>query len=281
MKCIGSFNGRKIFTDKNPSSISMVNNRVKLGDGSWVDLATGEIHNCGKGMIALDSPSNPTGTPNPFAQNPFVQKRYQATELAVTDISARVNIEPWNGSEIVIDAGGLQEDELAVQCKNGRVSLKDLRNASGRMFSEDRGPMVVNIRAPVGIKLFLSGIDQDLYVGSIHGDVELDQGGTADVILGNVGRTKIVHSGTGNMEIYGVSGGFDLKFSGAGNVRVREGNVDDLVIRSSGTGNITFNGRAQRASVKSSGIGNVKVHEVVERPSLSHTGIGNFKVGNW
>lgn len=53
LKLVAEINGQKVFSDKRPTSI--VNTRVTFSDGSWCDVATGQVVNQGKGAINIGS----------------------------------------------------------------------------------------------------------------------------------------------------------------------------------------------------------------------------------
>lgn len=307
MKCVGTFNGRKLYTDKNVSSINVMNDRVVFGDGSWVNLTTGAISNRGAGTISLDSPSGSSGASSAVPKDPFVQKRFVGKELSIKGTSARVNIQLSDTNEIVIDAVGLGEKDVDIQHADGRVRIQQTRgmqsgsgdinisavSMGGSSFShvsigcinvggsDSDSSEQLNIRVPKGTSLFLAGIKGSFTAGDIEGNLDLVAQGASKFRFGKMKAAELFLSGAASVDVDEVSGSLKVEASGSSSVAVDAGSVGHVSMQTSGAARAEFLGRARTGQLKASGASSIKVRTIDERPQQQTSGAASIRVRNW
>jgi len=136
MSQVANINGKKVFSDKQVASI--INTRVTFTDGSWCDVATGEVVNKGQGFINIGSSAEESG--EKITVGP---KTFSANALEVRDIIADLDVQVHQANTIeVIIVGPANEvknihikqegNTVVVEGEDGEASGADVTIISGR-----------------------------------------------------------------------------------------------------------------------------------------------------
>lgn len=83
---VATINGQDVYSDK--QMIGIVNSKVTFSDGSWCDVATGEVVNKGAGYVNIGTPAD-SGSSEKTTYGP---ESFQTQVLDISNVSADVNI---------------------------------------------------------------------------------------------------------------------------------------------------------------------------------------------
>ena len=311
MSQVANINGKKVFSDKQVASI--INTRVTFTDGSWCDVATGEVVNKGQGFINIGSSAEESG--EKITVGP---KTFSANALEVRDIIADLDVQVHQANTIeVIIVGPANEvknihikqegNTVVVEGEDGEASGADVTIISGRGGSftrvgrisgsgvviggSIRGTSIISgggenltkvtVKVPKGASLNLSDIEGKTRLGDTEGSLRLHIGGGGDVNVGKVQKVNAKISGSGRVAISSIQGNAKLRVSGSGDFSVAGGDIGELEADVSGSGDINIRATVQEADLSVSGSGDIYVFKVVNRPQKHLSGSGSIRVGNW
>ena len=311
MRTVITVNGQAVYSDKQVSSIK--NTRVNFADGSWCDVATGEVVNRGAGYVNIGTPGTGSG-----AQSVFGPKSFHASALVVRDIEADVEIEPGAGPEMTVTIAGsktgvenietvLNGDQLVIAGKGGRnglgtgsivigggtlsirgsisVSTREsiFRRASSIVtrVGDDETNVKVRVEVPVGSTVEVSRVQGTVNVGDTDGPFSGNVLGDTRMTIGKVRGARLSVQGSGDIHAREINGNLSISIQGSGDIDVSHGEVQMLQVSVMGSGDATFGGNATDADLSVMGSGDVDVHSVTNRPRYSQMGSGNISVDNW
>lgn len=312
-KLVATINGKEIYSDKLVNSI--VNTRVAFTDGSWCDVATGEVVNRGSGYINIGAPSRNDGEKATFGQ-----KAYNATALDVQDVEADVDIQPINGLEMRVTINGLKSavEDVDVRLQDNTVVMRGKQNGgthvrganviiSGSGGSISVGGSVVSIGGrrivaghstvvmsgagesdtkvtvgiPKGSAVKVVGVQGKVIIGDTDGALHASVLGCDNIKAGKVRDATLSVRGSGNIYVDAVNGNLSMNIKGSGNILVRGGSVGVLNANIMGSGDARFNGEAVDANLSVMGSGDIDVASVKNKPNKTVMGHGDINVGNW
>lgn len=299
--------------ESNKPVASIINSMVFFEDGSWCDVATGEIHNVGPGEIHIGDPQG--GDDKEITEGP---KSYAAESLdvrdVVADVEVRVNhnkgievtitgptsnvkairVEVHGTTLCIVGQGGmLKSGGVTISGRNNRVTtIGNIRASrlsvsgsivigSGITINGGGGRTKILVRVPARTSVGLSDITGESNIGDTEGDLRVVSTGSDDVNVGNVAKADIIVGGSGDVSVDRVNGELNMSLTGSGEVNVSDGNVALLRINSTGSGDATFRGRAENAILTSTGSGDIRVAFVEHQPRVKKTGSGDIRVKNW
>lgn len=318
MNLVTQINGVPIYSDKGISSI--VNTRVTFTDGSWCDVATGDVVNRGPGSISLGTP----GASSSQQHKTLGPNSYMATAVDVRGVLASLEVSVHDalscevtitGPESLVEGISVKEQDgiLVIEGSggsNGGVTIVSGGGGTVRVGGRITGSLIsgvnrgtiisggdivsisggasrgsplaqISVKVPQGTTVEVSGVEGNTRIGDTHGNVRLRASGTEPVTIGRIGKLNARVSGTSSVNVTKVSGNTDIKVSGTGRVTIEYGEIDELSISLSGVADVDFKGTAQDADIDVSGVGNVFVQRVVNRPRKSVSGMGRITIGNW
>lgn len=298
---IANINGKKVFSDKRVAAI--INTRITFTDGSWCDVATGEVVNKGAGYINIGSPEE-SGSKKEFNQT------FSARNLTVDNLfGADLNVQPYNGNEVVVKITGPETavNDIEVKQKGDTVVIKGKESEGGNMggvtIVSGRGSVTTRVTrvtggsVVVGGRMVISGGD---FVG---GNIIVGGGGsensptqvTVQVPLGSSLDLSDIEGQTtvgdvlGSLTISGsVSGDFSVgrvkdtsvSISGSGDAVIKEitGNLD---LDITGSGDVKVNsGQVNNLTAKVTGSGNFRFRGRAVNAKLTLTGSGDIYVAH-
>ncbi|MEA2098440.1 MAG: DUF2807 domain-containing protein [Patescibacteria group bacterium] len=298
----------------NKKVVRVVDSRITFSDGSYADVNSGEVVNMDKGYITIGKPPKDTSS----NVQKTVEKKFYANVLEVRDLVATISIQPYSGDKILVYAKGAESslDNLVIREEHGTVVVSKKDNGDGgritmvsgggnsivigggRGVSIVNGQVIsngktiikiggnladtsVNIKVPEGTSMGIFGIEGDVVIGDVKGQLRAKVNGCGNIKAGAVTKVSAKVSGTGSIQISSIKGDASLKVSGSGGITVNSGKIDELDTKVSGTGNINIYATAQNADLDVSGVGSINVSRVVNRPYKSISGIGSINIGNW
>lgn len=305
MRPVATINGTDIYSDKQMTGIS--NSRVTFADGSWCDVATGEVVNKGAGFINIGN----AGQKSSEEKSSFT-KSFSASSLEVRDVEADVEIQPCSGSEMVVTIEGkksgvegiqtaLQGNRLVLSGKSsgrrgsganvvisggGSISISGsgVNIVAGRsvvMGGKHEADVKVRVQVPVGSGVQVAGVQGNVQVGDTDGSFVGNLLGDTDMTVGKVRDTQLSLQGSGDVRVAEVNGNLTMNIQGSGDINVSRGTVPILNVSVMGSGDADFGGTATDANLSVMGSGDIDVHHVKNRPNRSQMGSGDIDVGNW
>jgi len=217
-------NGVQVYSDKQVSSI--VGTRVSFSDGSYADVATGEVVNRGAGYINLGSKPEATG------ENKTVTKSFEATNIEMSDLIANANIQLHDGKTVEVTITG---PESLVKDIEGKVTVG---NTDGNLRASIGGTGSVHAGRVKKINGRISG-SGEIIIASANGDAKLriSGSGSANINGGEIDELEVSVAGSGSARINAKANDADLDVSGVGNIYVHQV-VNRPRRRVSGVGNI-------------------------------------------
>ncbi len=179
MKLIVEVGGIKVYSDKNLSSIT--GNVVSFSDGSWCDVSSKQIVNKGAGSISLDVP--PKGE---SSENKKKIKTFSGSKLDISKVSAKVDIQPYEGAEIEVTIEGPDNEIKAIDVRlSGDTVFIAGIGASGSNKSN------INIQ---GSNIRISGVS-NASINTRGGDFHLGSGGifssSTNIIMGDSDESSV------------------------------------------------------------------------------------------
>jgi hypothetical protein len=297
---VATINGTPVYSDKSLTSIH--NTRVDFSDGSWCDVATGEVSNRGPGYISFEARPSKAGSGN--RANKIKTDTFPGRSLEVRNLTADLDIRPYDGKEVEVTregAAGLVDDirphasgDAVVVESGGRGSAPSVNvgtvhtsviTGSNRISvhtGQATGKLPkVTVRVPKGLPVSVSNVYGQTTIGDTGGPLTCESSGSGDVTAGSVGATTIKLQGSGNVTVGSVSDVLNVSVQGSGDVAVGKGTIKTLAVTTQGSGNVAFGGSAIDARLSTSGSGDITGSHVTNRPKTSILGSGDIKVGNW
>lgn len=308
-----NINGVSVYSDKSMSGVH--NTRVTFADGSWCDVATGEVVNKGPGYINIGSPGSSHEEDVTIGPN-----RYNATELDIGNVEASVEILPIDGVEIKVSIKGPKSmaDAVSVSSRGntlvirgkessgvhvrgsgvvitgggafigGSVSIGGMRggrittgNTTVVMSGGGESSLIISIGVPKGTAVKVAGVQGLVTIGDTHGRLQASVLGGDDIKAGKVADASLSVQGSGDIFVASVEGNLSMSVQGSGDIRVRGGTVGNLNVSVMGSGDARFNGEATDASLSVMGSGDIDVGYVKNKPITNVMGHGDINVGNW
>lgn len=278
MREIATVNGINVYSDKNLSNIA--NTRLSFSDGSWCDVATGKVFNNGSGFISIGQPIEGAGVG--IEVKTSGPKSYSATVLQVIDVEADVNVEPYDGNQIVVETSGSQSeiDNIRVREQSGVLFIE------GTGSSPSRGTVVRDVQ--IGGKRG-GGISMSLGNVSIGGTFRMDDDSISISGDGSPSSAQIkvkVPRGTstsfagvqGKLNVGDTDGAINLSVQGGWNANV--GRVRDANLSLQGGADIEIAHVRGALSISLQGSGDILVQDgSIESLNANLQGSGDIKVG--
>ncbi len=313
---IANVNGKDVFSDKKMRTIE--GTKITFTDGSWCDVATGQIANSGPGYVNI-------GAPEGSADEKIDTRttRYPAHHLDVRDVAANVQVEVHSLDSVEVTVSGpageiekiqirQQADTVviagegedsssrngitisgggsvttfggvrgsAIVIGGGRSGTIITGNVRGSIVISDGGACRIKIvvKVPKGASVYLSGVIGDSTVGDTDGALHVATT-SGDVRAGRVAMATIGVQGSGDVDIQEVNGPLNINVMGSGNVVVPQGTVTTLSIQIMGSGDVSFRGVADSATLNVMGSGDIFVARVKGHVAKKVMGSGDIHVG--
>lgn len=315
MSQVAIINGRVVCSDKEVASI--VNTRISFSDGSWCDVATGQVMNKGRGYINIDSPEE--AGDQKITKGPDV---YSGNNLEVCDIVADLDVQVHEGVMVEVTIVGPENEVKGIDVAThgstvlitgkgrtgssqgitiisgngksvtriGRMTGSSVVLGGGTFIGGIIGNVVttgagesqtkITVKVPKGASVKLSDIIGECSIGDIEGDL-LANAGSSTIQAGRVGNATLNVKGHSDILISHVNGFLTANIMGSGKVCVDSGKVNMLTFQVMGSGDAIFNGEADNAILSVMGSGDIKVAKVINRPSKNIMGSGDIRIGNW
>jgi hypothetical protein len=302
MQRIAAVNGKEVFSDKKFEKI--VNTRITFTDGSWCDIATGDVVNRGPGFIEIHtSPEAGESTTRASeSKTTFGPKTFEATALEIKGVEANIDIQLTDEPEITVAIEGMMSavDDIDVELHGETLVIKG-KDGGTRISVSSGGSAVHAVGVGIGAGVVSAGISRGGRVyaspGSIivsdRGDAIADMDirvpkGTAVKVSGihghvNIGDTEGPLSATmlGNEDIkVGTVLDADLSVHGKGSILADAVN-GDLRMNINGAGDICVRGGSVgMLKAKIMGAGDARFDGEAIDASLSIMGSGNIDVAH-
>lgn len=309
---VAMINGKKIYSDKNVSSI--FNSKISFSDGSWCDVSTGEVVNNGPGFINIGASASGGKGEIKTKEEAFAATEIEVRDLPATDLDIQVHSE----NRIIVTKEGIESDisDISVR-QNGNavivsgsssqkssgfrvsnVSVSGIRGAVNSIFSGAGNVLIrsgnfsissgnkdnetkVTVKVPKGCPVTVSGIDGKTTIGDTKGSLRVHATLAGDVQVGHVVDATLNVQGSSNIIASRIDGNVFASIQGSGDIKIKQGAVTMLNASIQGSGEIRFGGKAQNANLSVMGSGDIDVVHVESRPSINIMGSGEVNVGNW
>jgi hypothetical protein len=308
MESVATINGTRVYSDKQVSRV--VNARVNFTDGSWCDVATGEVHNTGPGYINLGTSVND----NSSQVVTSVPTSYQASALQLENLSADVTIEVTQRTEIEYSVSGPEDliKAIKVSLRSGVLVLASERprgfeisdgglniSVGGNIFEGDKAvyrsssqtivvgdlvvgkslknPVRVTLKVPEGTPVTSILVSGDVNLGDTKGPL------SASVQSGKLsaGRVTNVHLsilGSGKITVGEVNGSATVQVQGSGEICIGSGHMSSLMATVQGSGDVVVSGITETASLSLMGSGDIWLAHSVQPPIKNALGSGRIRV---
>lgn len=307
-------NGVQVYSNK--SLTSVVNTRVTFTDGSWADVATGQVINNGGGCISLNVPCGVAGSSADLQKPTKIgPQTFKADELAVENLDADLTVRVVSGKGIKVTIEGVEEWAKSVSMtvegqtlrimqpsssfvggtviSGGGIYISSKGNGNGNGITIVGSGNVVTglnqagtankviVEVPRYVHVSMSGVNGKSVIGDTEGPIEATASGSQDITIGKVADAVLTVGGSGNIRAQTVNGTLNMTVGGSGDLMVQGGNVQALTVNVGGSGDASFRGTAQTAVVAVGGSGDAKIAHVVKKPVVSVGGSGDVSIDNW
>lgn len=305
MALIANVNGKPVYSDKQMASIT--NTRVTFTDGSWCDVATGDVHNNGSGYINIGG-SDTGSDAKKITEGP---KRVSASALEVRGVDADVKVDVYAASKMDKASGieytitgpadqvkairaNVQGSTLVIEGDGSGSSSGGVTIMGGRgrtVISGGRGSIAVGGNIVMG-NVFGRGNVTTVISGSGGGEnpvkitVKVPQGTpvAANRVLGNVVIGDINGPLTASVQGSDVYAGrvtsAQLSVQGSGDVRIKEVN-GAVMAQVQGSGDIEIErGTMPSLTATVQGSGDINVGGTATTASLTVMGSGDIRVAH-
>lgn len=308
MKKIGTVNGVAVYSDKAVASI--MDTRVSFSDGSWCDVATGQVVNNGPGGISIGTPGENT------AKTTLGPNRFNASAVDVNQITADLTVEVHDRPELEVTIVGPESAVKAIKTYTRGDTLMiegEASPSSGGMtiISRGGGSVVsiggggsirnvvmgsiragnivvgggseesdtkVTVKVPKGTSLRIASLDGNAQVGNIEAPLTVSANMGGSMNIGKVTDANLTIQGSTDLSIAEVNGNLSAQIMGSGNVYVPRGNVGTLNVNIMGSGDLSFGGAATYANLTVMGSGDIRVARVHTQPNKTQMGSGRIRV---
>lgn len=262
---------------------------------------------------AAESPSqggDATVDATPTTRGP---ETFSAKALEVRGIVADVTVEV-GGSDVIVSMAGTkaQLDCIGVSDDYGAVVVEGLCSGSGNRVTVNgvsvnvslggsttivtgvgagntvvvngfvvsgsgSSPAKVTVRVPVGTSTSFS-VYGELLVGDTLGPIAIASKGSDNAHIGRVLDASLDVQGSGEVDVFEVTGSLSCSVQGSGAIAVRDGEVGQLGASVMGSGSIAFSGRARNAVLSTMGSGDIDVAVVTGSQAVSNMGSGHARI---
>ncbi len=312
-------NGKKVYSDK--QMVNVTNTRITYSDGSWCDVATGEVVNKGAGYINIGSPSS-EGSSQKTVEKTFDARNLNVKSMFGTDLEVLVHDLPQvvitivgpeglvkgfilsqNGNTAYIagpedsDNGGIsirgtgnrgvQISGSSISIGGGNIQIGGMRGGSIRVggstivMGGGESEVKVTVKVPKGAALDITDVSGTTKIGDTDGKLTISNSTGGDSFVGRVKDTTIRLQRSSDVRLDEVNGDLNVSGQGSGDVTVKRGTVGNLSVQRMGSGDFKFHGKAQTANLSVMGSGDIYVQHVEQRPTRSVMGSGEIEIGNW
>lgn len=299
---IATINGVSVYSNKKLTSIN--DTRVAFSDGSWCDIATGEVTNKGPGYINIETRASKAGDEKRIETDVF-----SGHKLEMRDLTADIDIQPYNGTKIEVtrEGPGSMVDEIRAYVSGDRIIVGNEGQDTpahiqiGRVRVSGSGTSIitgsnvivigrgkdagietkVRVKVPRGFPISIYDINGSAVIGDTEGPFRCHTNTGGHIVAGSVGDTTIVVQGSADVRVRNVRDNLRINVQGSGSVKVEKGNINILGITIQGSGDVIYGGDAVDADLSTSGSGDISVHHVTNRPMINIMGSGDVTVGNW
>jgi hypothetical protein len=301
---VATINGKDVYSNKRMASV--VNTKVTFGDGSWCDVATGEVVNKGTGYINIGAPASAGDT----EKTTYGPDTFSAQVLDMSNINADVEVSVINGDQMTVTIKGPRSEingidvnqngnTLAIQGKGGKSGIRGANvvisgsssisigggniGRGGVNISTGGGENETNllVGVPKCSAVRVGGIQGKTVIGDTEGPLHASVLGGEDIRAGKVGDATLSVQGSGDINVGTVTGNLSMSVQGSGDIRVKNGSVNQLAAKVMGSGDASFDGEAVDANLSVMGSGDIDVEFVKNQPVTNVIGHGDINVGNW
>lgn len=304
---VATINGKGVYSDKQITDI--VNTKVTFNDGSWCDVATGEVVNKGAGYISIGVPAT-TGDTKKTTYGP---ERFSAQTLDISNVNADVAVSVIDGDKMAVAIKGLKSEVdsidvnqsgsiLAIRSKGGKSGIHGANvfiSGSSSSISIGGGNISIGlggvnistgggenetklfVGVPKGSAVRVGGVQGKTIIGDTEGSLHASVLGGEDIRAGKVGDAILSVQGSGDINVGAVDGNLSMNIQGSGDIRVKNGSVNQLSASVMGSGDARFDGKAIDANLSVMGSGDIDVEFVKNKPVTNVMGHGDINVGNW
>jgi hypothetical protein len=306
MALIATIDGKPVYSDKRMKSV--INTRVTFTDGSWCDVATGEVHNNGAGYVNIGG-SDSGSVSDKVTEGP---KQVTASALEVRGVAADVQVDVHNKSGIEYTITGLADEVKAIRAnvQGGTLVIEGdgsgsssggvtIMGGDSSVIQTGRGRTVISGgrgSIAVGGNIVMSNVfgrgNMTVVTGGGGGEnavkvtVKVPQGTpvAANRVLGNVtiGDTNgPLTASVQGMDVYaGRVTNAQLSVQGSGDVRIKE--VNGVVMAQvQGSGDIEIErGTMPSLTATVQGSGDINVGGTATTASLTVQGSGDIRVAH-
>lgn len=301
MGLVANINGISVYSDK-PGGIAVRNSRVTFADGSWCDVSTGQVHNVGPGYIRIGNTSVGDKT-KIVTDGP---KQFSAVALEVNNVTAKVNVDVHDGSQIeytvtgpadqveVINAkvssntlvieGDSRNETTVVQSSNNSVVITgdyvmgSIISASNSFLGGGHDVATITVKVPKGTPVRVDNVLGDVTIGDTHGTLWAAVRGSSDMRVGHIGKADVRVHGSSSVRIKEVAGEVFADIKGSGTLKIRGGSMPSLVASVQGNGSVGISGTATTAELQVAGNGEIHVAHVRQSPNKHVRGNGRIRV---
>ncbi len=308
MSFSATINGVTVESDMNPSVIT--GTRVEFPDGSWCDVATGQVVNKGRGTISMGGSGFANSEPKTIGPMEF-----SAQSLEITDMPHNVTIEPHDGPNMEVTLAGPESVVEGVNCYtqgsvlviggakpgqtessiiigNSNVRASFIGGLGGVMNISADGVSIVSagstgngrsthitVKVPIGTNIAIGGACSGyITIGAVNGDLSLATVGSSAVRAASVRNLTCARTGSGRTTIPYVSGNVTLANTGSGWTRILGGLIDTLTVNVTGSGDVDINCMAKDAFLTKSGSCTVTIDHVINVRAENAVGTGSIKI---
>lgn len=303
---VATINRKDIYSDKQMTGI--VNTKVIFKDGSWCDVATGEVVNKGVGYINIGTPTV-GGDTEKMTHGP---EAFSTQILDISNIKADVEVSVIDGDQMIVTIEGPSSEvkdinvnqssnTLAIQGKGGNSGIRgaNVVISGSSSFSINAGNISIGrgqvnifngggenktkllVGVPKGSSVRIRGVQGKAVIGDTEGSLHASVLGGEDIRAGKVGDATLSIQGSGDINVGAVNGNLSMNVQGSGDIRVKNGSVNQLSANVMGSGDIRFGGKAIDANLSVMGSGDIDVKFVNNKPITNVMGHGDISVGNW
>lgn len=303
---VATINSKKVYSDKTVDSI--VNTRVNFADGSWCDVATGQIVNKGPGFINIGSSEE--GTSEKVTDGP---RTYSARNLEVRDIVADLNVLVHETSAVEVTIGGPANevkgirvtqhgDTVVIEGEGGEATGGGVTIISGRGRSVTRVGRIRGASVVIGGGTIVRRGGGSIFAGDIVSGQNVIIGGNgesqttiivkvpkgASVNLSGVSGNSVVGDTDGALEVNASDGSVSagrvtnatLSVQGSSDINIREVN-GVLTMSIMGSGDVRVDdGSVSALAINVMGSGDATFEGQAETATLTVMGSGDIRVAS-
>jgi len=278
MREVATVNGVPVYSDKSLSGIN--GTRLSFSDGSWCDVSTGQVHNNGVGFISVGRV--PEGNVAGVQTKSWGPESYRASVLQVLGVEADVTVEPYDGSEIIVEMSGPQTeiDNIHVREQGGTLVIDG--SSSGRRGGGNFLGIQIGGRHGGGFSMSMdggSGTVVHMSGASVSIGSDGDSRSNTQITVKVPRRTPTNFSSVkGNVNVGDTDGAINLSLQGGWKATI--GRVSDANLNLQGSGDIDVANVIGALTIAVQGSGSIRVHDGgITNLNATLQGSGDIKVG--